>query len=417
MLLPMESINSQCDIIGQALRALQDAFADITQNINHTPILTIHPPRDRLLHKNTLLEVVKDLEVMERSTSTVAIQLSTLVSQINQKKLEVQFTLAPVASLLPELLSAIFSCDAGSKVGGVQRLTHVCRSWREIATQQSELWTQLSGQPPLWMAQLEKQISNSGALPIKYTFSSSLSERDPLRSRFKTIAPALKPKLKHLEWCSSERVHEFMTALNDVAPVGLPALETLEITGTSFCLHCEGVGEATYPTVRLGNLDIPRLSVLRLDRVLPRGLSHVAASLVELTLDSLPMHYNDLLLLLTSAPLLESVSVHDLRTVPFEIRGVTGYIPLKYPSIRRLKLRHTWHGLDCLLWVLGTGQFPGLVSLQVSSSFELNGHSHETVMLLEHFVSDLVSGPWINWPHTRVSESSGRSALPPILRP
>ena len=390
---PMDSLSSQCDVIGQALRVLQDAFEAMSQNISCTPILTIQPPRDRLPHKKSLLDVSNDLEIMERSTSTLATQLSILVSQINQKKLEVQFTLAPIASLLPESLSAIFSYDAGSKVSGVQRLTHVCRSWREIATQQSELWTQLSGQPPFWMAQLEKQISNSGALPLKYTFSSSLSERDPLRSQFKTIAPALKPKLKHLEWSSSERVHEFMTALNDVAPVGLPALETLDIIGTSFCLHCEGVGEATYPTVRLGSSDIPRLSVLRLDRVLPRGLSHVAASLVELTLDSVPMHYNDLFLLLTSAPLLESISIHDLRTVPFEVRGVTGYIPLKYPSIRRLRLKHTWHGLDCLLWVLGTGRFPGLVSLQVSSSFELNGHSHETIMLLERYISDLVSCP------------------------
>lgn len=87
------------------------------------------------------------------------------VESVRVLRLE-QNALAPISSLPPEILAIIFSflCwqslgrDSGHNLAPI-RLSHVCRHWREIALNQSLLWSHVDFTAPPSLGQVQRRNS------------------------------------------------------------------------------------------------------------------------------------------------------------------------------------------------------------------------------------------------------------------
>ena len=132
----------------QASHTLSDVFSRLERELNQFQS-SIHTPKARAA---ALATVDQDLDTAKRL-------MLSMFTRRNQ--------LAPISILPAEILARIFHFVAFSEepylLGCVLRVTHVCRWWRQIALDDSTLWTHFSTSPwsKEWIAERPSRARNA----------------------------------------------------------------------------------------------------------------------------------------------------------------------------------------------------------------------------------------------------------------
>ncbi|KAI0061261.1 hypothetical protein BV25DRAFT_1916945 [Artomyces pyxidatus] len=199
----------------------------------------------------------------------------------------------PVSRLPPEVLERIFSfCtfleppsmrefSEGSYDLGWIKISHVCRSWRQISMNFAALWTDIAAPylPERWVFEMLARSKNAPLSLMLYMSKHPPMPESPVLRHI--IGPRIVPRLRHLKLDYSEAGRYGDTTIHILRQhVSAPLLESLSISGRSEYILPEDIFSSDTPSLRTLRL---RQCLLPWDAPL---LFHIAHLDIELSKNS-----------------------------------------------------------------------------------------------------------------------------------
>lgn len=178
-------------------------------------------------------------------------------------------TLIPISRLLPEILCRIFDfARPTERMGGVPSslvaLTHVCRSWRNLAIDCSTLWTDIAITSIPWTDEMLRR-SRMSNMTIRATIAEFIVSEKQLCSHLRNLRVALThmARIKELSIKGHPTCCIRVQPLLADLPVSAPVLESLTIS----MLGCWGeVDRCKLPPKALSDVDsLRQLQLSRCD--------------------------------------------------------------------------------------------------------------------------------------------------------
>src|SRR5712672_2229106 len=294
--------------------------------------------------------------------------------------------LMPISILPAEILARIFHFVAFSKqpysraptLGSVH-FTHVCRRWRQVALDDSTLWTHFSSSPPSkkWIAERLSRARNAplvielGRWMVTYTFSLFIPHISHTRELY----------LHHLSFDHSKLVQEMSIQK-------APALERLELSGPP--AHPISIKELGGHSFFEGPL--PKLRTFCISEILfpwslvPRGrLTELQVTLkeeVRTVTSNVSPHgdLNQLIDLLVNCPLLEVLTLENC--LPSTVSESPGGQRIHLPRLSRLRLDGSSSRITNFLKIL---------KISSSTKLRLNCMSENTAPHNDHLILAFLS--------------------------
>ncbi|KAI0919574.1 hypothetical protein AcV5_001604 [Taiwanofungus camphoratus] len=279
----------------------------------------------------------------------------------------IQNSTAPINRLPNELLVDIFSNVKGSsRYMAWIKLTHVCRSWRELALATPLLWTTVSVEKGLPF--VHACLNRSGDVPVDIAARGYVTDVLPL---INTIFPHACHIRTLKFWALSE--HATDTLISEFK-TPMPKLEELTVHGHS--------GKTSNPFLFDPTDDqFPRLRVLSLKRVVIPGTSSILEGLVRLELsnffDNSTASVDNLLVMIHACRQLEDLTVVDHgRSLLANVAEVNHRRILSLPKLQRLRLSTTAINVSTLLAHL---IIPTHASINITCSLDIIDTTTNTI--------------------------------------
>ncbi|KAF8268678.1 hypothetical protein EI94DRAFT_1714278 [Lactarius quietus] len=332
----------------------------------------------------------------ERLQQTIDAEIKSLEESVRALKLR-RNALSPVSSLPPEVFAAIFSlsCLPGKPGHHLVRLrvSHVCHQWREIALNQSLLWSHVDF-AAFSLAGVAEMLVRARSVPLYFETRLSSRRWDDARfSMFQKEVQARIPHIYHLS-ISAELFHLHSILEGLVSPA--PTLEYLSLFSRRGCCACGDYGSSTMSEKQfvpdtLFDGSVPRLSYLQLCNC---DISWKSPLLKDLKYLEIRMPSEDArpeisvwLAALDQMPQLKTLTLHSASPVasrfPFDVERT-----ITLPFLTKLDISASH--LDCAL-ALAHLDLPALTFLCLTATYNIaNG---DDVQQLLPYITRHAHGP------------------------
>src|SRR5712672_2656612 len=353
----------------QASTIFSDAFARLECELNQFQS-AIQTPKTRAA---ALATVDQDIDAAKRLILSILTRRNTLV---------------PISVLPAEVLARIFHFVAFSEQPHSRvwvRVTHVCRGWRQIALDDSTLWTHFSPFPRNrgWIAE---RLSRARNAPLVIELDGWLG---------KDTLSLFTPHISHTRELYLNNLSSFHPQIvQEIGIQNAPVLECLEL----------GMSNLNFPMPMdikhvVGHFffkgPLPKLRILRISQmvfpwsIFPRGqLTQLKVTLVgEVpTVTSKDSQHDDmkqLIDLLIDCPALEVLTLENC--LPAMLSESSGGQTIHFPRLSRLCLRGSSSRVTNLLKILKLSSAATLRLICTSENTETHNDYHILPILSEHF--------------------------------